>query len=326
MKIRHEGHCVLVITIDTEVDRSTTWRTSNPATFRSVTEGIAQRLQPLFNRYGAKPTYLVSPEVLQDDVSANVLELLEGAYELGAHLHGEFIEPEKKYQDYSGVSTLDFPCDYIETLEYAKLSELTRLFYERFGFKPVSYRAGRFGASKNTIRSLEKLGYKVDTSVTPHVCWDGRIDFTAAPEYPYFPSEDSITRKGNSGVLEIPVTIISYPGLVRLGGRVMCKLPLSKLSGLGTRLARQLWLRPSFSTAKQMVHVIERYCTKHTRRSPITLNMMFHNTEVIPSCSPYTVNESDCAVFLERIEKVLKYCTENHIRFATLNEVSLMFR
>lgn len=327
MRFQHDKHCVLVITIDTEVDRSLTWKTSDPVTFRSMTEGIPQRLQPLFNKYGARPTYLISPEVLQDDLSVNVLKSLEGEYELATHLHGEFIEPEKKFtdRDYAGVSTLDFPCDYGEDLEFSKLESLTRLFKKKFGFRPVSYRAGRFGASGNTIRSLEKLGYKTDTSVTPHKCWDGHIDFTSAPEIPYFPSKSDITKTGDSNIIEIPVTILEYRWPVRMGGRILHKLPVHKLSDLGEWLAAPLWLRPTFSTATQMVQVIKRYRKKHSNRSPVVLNMMFHSTEVVPRCSPYTANESDCAEFLNQVGEVLKYCVENRIAFTTLKEVSLMF-
>jgi hypothetical protein len=83
---------ILVITIDTEIDRSRDWSIANPPSFRSVLEAIADRLTPLFSRYGARPTYLLSPEVIEDDACVRCLRGLANV-ELGTHLHGDFVDP-----------------------------------------------------------------------------------------------------------------------------------------------------------------------------------------------------------------------------------------
>src|SRR5437867_8904730 len=82
----------LVVTVDTEIDRDQNWRIANPASFDSVVEGIPRILTPLFQRYAAKPTYLVSAEVLEDDEAVSALRSIPDA-ELGTHLHPEFVEP-----------------------------------------------------------------------------------------------------------------------------------------------------------------------------------------------------------------------------------------
>ncbi len=38
----------LVVTIDTECDKSPTWHNSNPLTFKSIIEGVPELLTPLF--------------------------------------------------------------------------------------------------------------------------------------------------------------------------------------------------------------------------------------------------------------------------------------
>jgi hypothetical protein len=92
----------LVITIDVEPDCSSTWKYSNPLTFNGVKEGIAKRLQPLFNKYKACPTYLINNVVMEDEQSVRVFLDLQGNFELGTHLHSEFIQPEKIFVDYAG--------------------------------------------------------------------------------------------------------------------------------------------------------------------------------------------------------------------------------
>ena len=182
---------VLTLSIDTERDCSPTWHHDNPMSFSSVIDGIPNHLQPIFIKYGARPTYLISPEVLKNDQCIDTLQNLEGNYELGTHLHGEFIEPAyyPKKQFIDIVS--DMQCYYPIEVEGEKLRMLTDLFIAKFGYSPLSFRAGRFAADKETISLLSDLGYMIDTSVAPHEVWNdsaGTLNFLGYPEQPYFPS------------------------------------------------------------------------------------------------------------------------------------------
>ena len=161
----------LLITIDTECDHDTNWARSRPLTYTSVTTGIPNVLQPIFTQLTAVPTYLLTVEVMENDECVASLRNIAGAHELGTHLHAGFVEPEKYHYDYAGVDCPDFQCHYTPGVEYQKLENLTRLFEEQFSYRPVSFRAGRFGAGVQTIDALEKLGYLVDSSVTPHILW-----------------------------------------------------------------------------------------------------------------------------------------------------------
>src|SRR5688572_2173397 len=111
----------LVITIDVEPDCSPNWSYSSPLAFRGVSEGISQILQPLFNRYGMQPTYLLNNVVIEDDASCEVLRTLDGKYELGTHLHPEFIEPQKTEFDYAGKRGAANCCFYPPDIEFEKL-------------------------------------------------------------------------------------------------------------------------------------------------------------------------------------------------------------
>ncbi|HOX22459.1 MAG TPA: hypothetical protein PLL10_03270, partial [Elusimicrobiales bacterium] len=179
------------VTLDVEPDCGPGWIYSKPLAFEGVRVGIGQRLEPLFKRLGVKPVYLLSNVVLEDKAGVEVLAGLSSGCELGAHLHPEFIGPRKLFQNYAGCKGESNQCFLPPEIEAAKLENLTRLFEDRLGRRPLSFRAGRFSAGKNTFEALARLGYKVDTSVTPHIRWgdptrEKPVDFSAAPEQPYF--------------------------------------------------------------------------------------------------------------------------------------------
>jgi hypothetical protein len=318
---------ILTITIDVEPDCRFDWKYSNPLRFDGVSEGIANRLHPLFAKYNVQPTYLINNVVLEDEQSCKVLNQLPGEYELGTHLHPEFIEPDKKFYDYAGKKAEANCCFLPPETEFAKLANITALFEQRFGRPPTSFRAGRFSAGANTISSLARLNYLVDTSVTPHVNWNDRsrerpVDFTAAYEQPYFVKNNSITECDPNGrILEVPVTI---------GVKKTNLLPELKTSFFGVRRpyrkTRPYWLRPVFSSFSEFVSLTESATAKHGREEPLILNMMFHNVEVMPGLSPYTSTEADCKRYLQQLEDYFIYCRSNDIESLTLQKVHGLYR
>lgn len=48
---------------------------------------------------------------------------------------------------------------------------MTELIREKFGFVPVSHRAGRWAMNREYFRLLHKYGYKIDCSYTPGINW-----------------------------------------------------------------------------------------------------------------------------------------------------------
>lgn len=312
----------LTITIDVEPDSSKNWKYSDPLNFRGVHEGIGERLHPLFEKYGVVPTYLINNVVLEDESSTNFFKQLNGRFELGTHLHPEFIEPEKKFDNYAGKSGRANCCFYPPQIEAAKIASITSLFQKNFGYNPVSFRAGRFSAGANTIRSLASLGYKVDTSVTPHICWDDStrekaVDFTKALEQPYFINEHSIVKEDANGkILQVPVTI----GLVK---RNTAKEFLSSAAGFRHRFRnyKPMWLRPYYSSASQMKKIVELFSEKYAENGQVVFNMMFHNVEVMPGLNPYTSSENECENYLDQLKAFFSYCNENLIEGCRLSEI-----
>lgn len=317
----------LVVTIDVEPDCTLSWRYSSPLSFRGVSSGIAEYLQPLFNKYNIIPTYLINNVVLEDKKSCEVLANLKGEYELGTHLHPEFIEPSKKFDNYEGKKGEANCCFYPQDIEYKKIENITTLFADNFGYKPLTFRAGRFSAGANTISSLAKLGYKVDTSVTPHVIWDDAtreqpVDFSSAPEQPYFIKPGSIIEKDDHGtILQVPVSITT---------KKTSLLSELKQSRMGLRHAyrktKPMWLRPVFSSSTEFIKLTEEFCNKYHDKDVLVFNMMFHNVEVIPGMSPYTKTENDCKAYLKQLEDFFIYCKDKDIHGAKLSSIYDLYR
>ena len=93
MKVGKTEQVLFTITIDTECDHDPLWTRSKPLRFDSITVGLPERLQPVFQAAGAVPTYLLTVEVMEDAASVQALRALAGDHELGTHLHSAFIEP-----------------------------------------------------------------------------------------------------------------------------------------------------------------------------------------------------------------------------------------
>ena len=287
---------------------SPSWHYSKPLAFTGVSRGVAEILHPLFGEFGMQPTYLINNVVLENDESIALFKSLDGKFELGTHLHGDFIEPGKIHFDYAGKDGAMNQCFLDSETEYGKLKNITALFTDRFGYSPVSFRAGRFSAGGNTIRSLANLGYKVDTSVTPKIIWkdssrERPVDFTMAPIQPYWTNENKFpgSSSADKNLLEVPVSIV-----------------MRKRYGIFKRV---LWLRPHYSDKKGMVEVWRKIVKNNREKPVVVLNMMFHNVEVMPGLNPYTKSDRDVMLYLDSLKRFFEYCIKMNTRPATLSAI-----
>ena len=298
----------LLVTIDTECDRTPTWRTSSPLSFRGVTDSIPRRIQPLFERFGVRPTYLISSEVICHPESAAVLASLRNV-ELSTHLHGDDMTPRIKTWEMAGGVTDQMQWEYGEDLERSKLETLTELFRQHFDHQPLSFRAGRFGAGPHTGRILKDLGYVIDSSVTPHVCWTSRTgekrpDYRDFPEIPYALGADGdISRTGKGGILELPVTVLAP-------GTVLSKNP-----------TEPIWFRPWYSDEDTLCRILD-YVLDQPAVDGVhrPLVMMFHNVELFPGASPYPKTEAEVQRYLDMMARVFERAEQRGIQSCTMAE------
>ncbi len=307
---------VLVVSIDTECDKGPAWRTQFPLSFRSVTEALPGVLMPLFRRHGVVPTLLLSPEVIQDDESARILEGLRDC-ELGTHLHGEFIGPGVRA---GAVGTYEAQCQYEPKIEREKLENLTALFEGRFGRRPTSFRAGRFAASARTVRFLEDLDYLVDSSVTPFRTnyFDGGLSCNhwGAPLRPYRPSADDLRKPGGLRILEVPVTMLAesfaaFPAVLlrRFSDRMLNRGRV--FAALRLR-PKTKWLRPLRHTSAELIALADRVAATWRGGPPVVLNVMFHSVEALPGASPYTLVSEDVTRLLENLGSLFDHLRSSY--------------
>jgi hypothetical protein len=302
----------MCVSIDCERDKGPGWRIRRPATFAGVHDGIAGRLQPLFAAFGVKPTYLLSPEVMRDDASAERLRALRGSFELGTHLHAEYVAPDID----DDAESVTFQAALPPVVERAKMHALTALYIDRFGRRPRSFRAGRFGIGAASLPILAELGYAVDSSVTPFLDWRragrGAPCFRDAPLSPYRPDPTAPARTGDCALWEVPLTI--RPGAWQ------------HVPALGRRLPHR-WLRPTWGSARRLVRLARDVLAEADQTTtsspprPAILNVMFHNVEVTAGASPYAASEGAARALLDRLAALLTFARDAGVSSVGLGDV-----
>jgi hypothetical protein len=81
------------------------------------------------------------------------------------------------------------------------------------------------------------------------------------------------------------------------------------------RIAHVRWLRPSYSSAEDMIALARQLCA---RRVPI-LNLLFHSSEAIVGGSPYNRTDGELDAFYDRLGRFLSFATD------TLGAIPLTF-
>ncbi len=298
----------LLVAIDTEGDNQWDAASRRHQTFENLY--ALGRLHEFFERHGARPTYVITHPVAEDPRSADVLRSLaaRGTCEIGAHHHAWETPPFKPGDADRHPYALSLPLTEFD----AQLENLTRAIERAVGTRPVSYRSGRFGFSAQHVSSLERAGYLVDSSVAPlfYEAHKQGPDFVGAPLTPYFLAYDDATRAGSSNVLELPISAALNRTVPRSIERLYARAPwnyttkrLLRLAGI----ARVRWLRPSYSSAAEVVALARQI----VRRGVPILNLLFHSSEAIVGGSPYNKTQGELDAFLERLGQILTFATKD---------------
>ena len=311
----------LIITIDTEEDNWARYDTTdNPV------ENIKRVavLQKLFDQYNIRPTYLVSYPVATNPHSVGILRqiLADGKCEIGMHCHPWNTPPfEEEISDINSMLS-NLP----ESLVWKKLKVLHEAIGENFDTVPVSFRAGRWGFRASVARSLCKLGYRVDTSVTPFLNWREYHgpDFSDFHMSPYRFDPNDIAVPNNKGaLLEIPVTIgflqkniercrrwTNYAEM-NIGKKLHLKGILDRLG-----LLNKVWLSPELADTKSMIKLAERVESMNVP----CLNMSFHSTSLMAGLSPLVASRKEEALFMEKMKGFLTHAVESGWKSILLKE------
>ena len=109
-----------------------------------------------------QPVMVVSYPVLQDDHTVSLLKSVFDKKQIviGSHLHPWVTPPYKEELSRFNYYAGNLPYD----LEKEKLRILTDHIQEKFNYRPIIYKAGRYGIGPNTNKILHELDYKYDLS------------------------------------------------------------------------------------------------------------------------------------------------------------------
>jgi hypothetical protein len=300
-----------VLTVDTEEEFD--WTAPFARTGHGTTHlKSVPRFQALCADHGVQPCYLVDYPITQDSVAVDLL----GSYthsnqaEIGVQLH-PWVNPPF---DEALSARNSYACNLPEPLERAKLSQLHVAIVERFGVYPDAYRAGRYGAGKNTSAILADLGISIDSSVR------SKFDYTHqdGPDYSRHPLNPYWIEKGR--LIELPLTSV-FGGVMRSVGDTVfgqwfgsqAARSMLARSGMLERIA----LTPegiSLTKALEAVDIAIDYGVK-------IINLSFHSPSLAVGHTPYVRDESQLAELYAWFEGVFSHLRTAGVRPTTMAEI-----
>lgn len=323
----------VLVTVDTEEEGlwGGVYRTTGN-TVTNVVDGVP-RFQELCERLGVRPVYLVDYPVVEDDRASEVLAnaLNRGACEIGAHLHPWCNPPHMEYSFPRDSYMMNLPAD----VQAKKLEVLTEAIESRFGVRPLSFRAGRYGLDIHGARMLRANGYLVDSSVIAFSRFtsDGGPDFSEAPWQPYWIDTQvapSLLEQAETGdLLEVPVSVGYTRAPFGWRHRLRQRLEKSwlrnfKAVGFVDRigLARRVKFSPEQANAACMCAFVDAADAQGSH----CLVMMFHSSSLVPGFSPYVRDRAALDEFLRRIELTLNYCYQRGYEPTTFKDLWMSAR
>jgi peptidoglycan/xylan/chitin deacetylase (PgdA/CDA1 family) len=310
----------LVITIDTEEDN---WGEYDRASYSVENISRLPRLQDVFDRRGIRPTYLISHPVATAAVAIDFLGRLQqdGRCEVGTHPHPWNTPPLEEHRTPHNSFISHLPA----TLQLRKIQTLHDTITRNFGRAPTAYRSGRWGFSDDVARNLIRLGYKVDTSISPVFDWSmyGGPDYSAESVDPFLFCLEASPEDPGGSLLEVPATI----GFLQARGSRTARafwrtyrLPLGgKALGVLSRLGvlNHVCFSPETNTAAEMISLARALA----HRGTTVANMFFHSPSLLEGCSPFVRTPGDATAFIERIDEVLAFAVSAGFRPVTMSEL-----
>jgi hypothetical protein len=250
------------MTIDTEEEWH--WDQGLPTCDLALTN-IRQlpKLQALFERHRARPTYFTNQAVFDNRESRDILlEVAKHKHvEIGMHIHPWNTPPFDPNQPVRGRDS--FVHNLPPQIVLAKLDSVYQTFLKN-GRKPTSFRGGRYSCGPVVQGFLRDRGFLADASVLPYMTWadEGAPDHRSRDNYPVRlpPRYD-----GDQPFWEVPLTL----GFTRrpfefwhgvINGIEHSWLSKLRLIGIAERigLVRRVWLNFEQPLGRNMLPLLRK--------------------------------------------------------------------
>ncbi len=271
------------------------------------------RFQELSDEYDFKPTWLSNWEMLCDDSFMEFAKKNADNCEIGIHIHAWNSPPLytlRKDRPDCNPYLIEYP----EWIMEEKIKKITEEFENKFGYRPVSHRAGRWGINQKYFQLLSKYGYKYDCSITPGIDWSkskGQTKKMLGPNYRFEKNEISI----REGIIEIP---LNTEKMHYYANDANCSVLRSVKRIVNGVCGQYIYLRPGAFPINYLLKMIE-----HVKNSDSTyLMLMLHSSELMPGGSPYFKTKDS----IERLYgdiKVIFDAIKSDFVGATLNEYGI---
>lgn len=313
----------VLITIDTEEDE---WGEYTKQKYNVENISRLPLVQELFDRYNARPTYLVDWPVATNSKAVDILKsiLNKNQCAIGTHCHSWNTPPQNAPVNEFTSMLSNLPYQDI----YCKIGTLHQAITDAFGKRPTVFRSGRYGFNSDVARSLIELGYVADSSMTPFRDWRkySGPDFRHISTYHFRFHKDSLSKASKNGpLIEFPLSIgflQSVNSLHKIIRWTFSVPPFSKIKIIGLleklSIHNLAWLSPEKSDGPTMIRLANRFVKlKHS-----FLVLDFHSTSLLPGKSPYVRNSNDLKKFLRNIEHFLMYTQINGYECITLENAA----
>jgi hypothetical protein len=320
------GRRFVTVTIDTEEDD---WGSYFPTHAGTRNIGKLPELQQIFDRWGVRPTLVVTYPTLEDSASVAVLGTFaeRNGVEIGAHCHPWNTPPLASDVRHSMMSRLN------ADLNAKKLTVLTERIRFELGVSPRVFRAGRWGFGPSVAKPLCDLGYEIDASVTPFLNWSnmGGPDYSSAPHLPYrFWPTEPLRSAADGPMVELPTTVGFTVPWQRTAAGIRARLEhhaVWRRSGFVGALDRmgvltRRWLSPELATTTEMIRVSEA-CIRGGQQ---LLAVTFQSPALFAGLTPFVRSTLDRERFIRRIDDYLRFCAESGFEFVTLSEAARLLK
>jgi peptidoglycan-N-acetylglucosamine deacetylase len=215
-QLKSNRYCL--ITNDVETTSIVNHRLSDN-TGKLVFEQGMPRLIELYSEFNIQTTFYFTAHIARL-FPEMVKKAGESGHEIGSH--GLTHEPDMAFD------VLD------PKQQKYHLSESKKILEDIWGHEVISFRAPAARVTQGIPEILEECGYKTDSSVSSQrmdmfLSFGSlkKLNWLYTPRKPYFTAKKNIFRKGDSGILEIPISAFIFP---YIGSMLRYSATLTKLT------------------------------------------------------------------------------------------------